>query len=396
VQEEAMKISPLCAVAVASVLASVALAEPASASSINTGAADGPYQGNFCPVLAKQLRLAQFDFPCTPSAGTRENVERVLADPRQLGYAELDAFLVVSKELAAEQALSIVRQDDVRQCLYAVTRNPELTNWGEVAANAQRLRFILPAAASDSSVSFQFLRSVDPSGVGKAKEVAHTPAIETAIREALSAGDTVGLFVQFPDPDSEPFPLIKELGGHIVPVIDRTILRQEVGGRKIYFAQETRVERPEWVRSARKIVTACTPVLLFTGSAGKVAPDKARKDHEDLIRTISALNASALMPEEGLISKLLKRSKELSAASTEQVLEASEQARQKARPYTDKAMETARETAEQAKEAAARASDAAKPYLDKSKEAARKAYDDAMKLAKELMQKKPESPPKND
>src|SRR5215510_2098299 len=121
-----MKISPLCAVAVAT-------------------------------VLAKQLRLAQFDFSCTPSAGTRENVERVLADPRQLGYAELDAFLVVSKELAAEQALSIVRQDDVRQCLYAVTRNPELTNWGEVAANAQRLRFILPAAASDSSVSFQFL-----------------------------------------------------------------------------------------------------------------------------------------------------------------------------------------------------------------------------------------------
>jgi hypothetical protein len=115
-----------------------------------------------------------------------------------------------------------------------------------------------------------------------------------------------------------------------------------------------------------------------------------------LIRTIGALNAGALMPEEGLLSKLLKRSKELSAASTEKVLEATEEARQKARPYTDKAMETARETAEQAKEAAARASDAAKPYLDKSKEAARKAYDDAMKLAKELMQKKPESPPKND
>src|SRR5262249_47175846 len=135
-----------------------------------------------------------------------------------------------------------------------------------------------------------------------------------------------------------------------------------------------------------------TPVLLFTGSAGNVTPDKARKDHEDLIRTIGALNAGALMPEEGLLSKLLKRSKELSAASTEKVLEATEEARQKARPYTDKA----RETAEQAKEAAARASDAAKPYLDKSKEAARKAYDDAMKLAKELMQKKPESPPKND
>jgi hypothetical protein len=387
-----MQTSPALAI----VFAVALIGTPAEANRINTGAADGPYQVSFCPVLAQQLQLAQFDYACTPSTGTRENLERVLSDPRQLGYAELDGFVLARKQLAAEAAFSIVRQDDVRQCLYAVTRNPELTNWGELAANAQRLRFILPAATSDSSASFQFLRSIDPSGVGKAKEVRHTPAIETAIREALSAEDTVSLFVQFPDPDSEPFPLINELGGHIVPVIDRSILRQEAGGRKIYFAQETQVERPEWVRSARKIVTACTPVLLFTGSASQVTPDKARKDHEDMIRTIGALNASALLPEEGMLSKLLKRSKELSAASTEKVLAATEEARQRARPYTDKAMETARETAEQAKEAAARASDAAKPYLDKSKEAARKAYDDAMKLAKELMQKKPESPPKND
>ena len=36
-----MKISPLCALAVASVLASVALAEPASVTAINTGYGDG-------------------------------------------------------------------------------------------------------------------------------------------------------------------------------------------------------------------------------------------------------------------------------------------------------------------------------------------------------------------
>ena len=392
-----MKKRPALAIARLLAFASIAaIAAPAAASRINTGPADAPFQVNFCPVLAKQLRLAQFEFSCTPSTGTRENVERVLADPRQLGYAQLDAFVLASKELAAEQALSIVRQDDVRQCLYAVTRNPELTNWGEVAANAARLRFVLPAAGSGSAASFSFLRSLDPDGLGRAKEVRHTPSIETAIAEALSAEDTVSLLVQFPDPDSAPFHSITEQGGHVVPVIDRTILRQEVGGRKIYFAQETQVEGAEWTRSGRRMATACTPVLIFTGSAGKVAPEPARKDHEDLIRTIAHLNSGALMPEEGLFGRLLKRSKELSAASTEKMLEATEQARAKVRPYTDKAMETAKETAEQAKGAAERASEAAKPYLDKSKEAARKAYDDAMRIAKELMQKKPASPPKDD
>jgi hypothetical protein len=388
--------------ALASVLVALALigvavgGAPADANRINTGTADGPYQRHFCAVLAQQLKFAQFDFACAPSAGTRETIERVLADPRQLGYAQLDAFALGARELKAEAALSIVRHDDVRQCLYAVSRNQQLTNWGELAANARHLRIILPAADSDSASSFQFLRAIDPEGLGKVAEVRHTPSIESAIREGLSAEDTVSLFVQFPDPDSAHFALVQELGGHVVPVIDRAILRQEALGKKIYFAQETQVENPQWIKSARRIVTACTPVLIFTGTADRVAGDKARKDHEDLIRTIGALNAGALLPEESLFSKLLKRSKELTASSTEKLLQASEEAREKARPYTDKAMEAARETAEQAKGAAERASEAAKPYVDKSKEAAQKAYDDAMKMAKELMEKKPEAPPKKD
>ena len=69
------------------------------------------------------------------------------------------------------------------------------------------------------------------------------------------------------------------------------------------------------------------------------------------------------------------------------MLEATEQAREKAKPYTEKALEAAKEAGEQAKQAADRAGEAAKPYYDKSKEAAQKAYDDALKPAKELMEK---------
>jgi hypothetical protein len=387
-----MKMSHALAVAIGVV---VAFGTPASANWINSGALDGPYHRNFCPLLANQLKLAQLDFVCTPSSGTRENIERVLADPRQLGYAQLDAFHLISGQLRARSALTIVRHDDVRQCLYAVTRNPQLTNWGELAANAQRLRFILPAAESDSANTLQFLRSIDPNGLGRVQQLRHTPSLESAIREGLSADDTVSLFVAFPDADSAHFALIKELGGHVVPVIDRAILRQEAAGRKIYFAQETQVENPQWISSGRKIVTACTPMLVFSGSADNVAQDKGRKDHEDLIRSMAALNAKTLLPEEGLFSTLWKRTKELSASGTEKLLQATEQAREKARPYTDKAMETAKETAEQAKQASERAGDAARPYLDKSKEAAQKAYDDAMKMARELLEKQPGPPPKN-
>ena len=377
------------------VAAMVAIALPAGASQINTGGSSGAYEASFCPVLAQQLKLAQFDYRCTPSAGTRENMERVLANPRQLGYGQLDVFALESRQMNAEAALTLVRQDDVRECVFAVTRNKDITNWGELAANAGRLRFILPPARSGSAGTFQFLRANDADGLGKAKSVTNAPSTEDAIREALSADDTVSLFVQFADPDAEQFALVGKLGGQIVPVIDRTILRQEVAGKKIYFAQETQVEDAQWTKSGKKIVTACTPLVIFTGQPERVSGEQARKDHADLIRTVAALKSGSLLPEETLFQRLVKRSKELSATSTEKVLEATEQAREKAKPYTEKALQTAKEATEQAKQAAERASEAAKPYYEKSKEAAQKAYDDALKAAKELMDKpKPDTPKK--
>src|SRR5262249_33944777 len=160
------------------------------------------------------------------------------------------------------------------------------------------LRFILPPANSGSVGTFQFLRSIDADGLGKAKTVTHAASAEEAIRETLSADDTVTLFVEFADPEGEHFGLVGKLGGHIVPVTDRTILRQEVGGKKIYFAQETQVEESQWTKSGKKVVTACTPLVVFTGAPERVQGEQAKKDHEDLIRTVSALKSGSLVPEE--------------------------------------------------------------------------------------------------
>jgi hypothetical protein len=382
------------ALALTATAALCSLALTAGANQINTGSEGGAYNASFCPALSGQLKLAQFDYRCAPSVGTRENMERVLADPRQLAYGQLDVFALESRQLNAEGALTIVRQDDVRECVFAVTRNKDITNFGELAANAARLRFILPPAGSGSAGTFAFLRSIDAEGLGKAKTAINAASTDEAIREALAADDTVSLLVEFADPDSARFELVRKLGGHVVPVIDRTILRQEIAGKKIYFAQETQVENAQWVKSGRKIVTACTPLVVFTGAPERVQGEQARKDHADLVRTVADLKSGSLLPEETLFQRLLKRTKELSASGTEKMLEATEQAREKAKPYTDKALDAAKEAGDQAKQAADRAAEAAKPYYDKSKDAAQKAYDDALKLAKELMEKSKQDAPK--
>ena len=72
------------------------------------------------------------------------------------------------RQLKAEGAFAFLLPDDVRQCLFAVTHDAEITSFGELAANSGRLRFILPPVSSASAASFAFLASIDADGLGRA------------------------------------------------------------------------------------------------------------------------------------------------------------------------------------------------------------------------------------
>ncbi|NJO34230.1 MAG: hypothetical protein HC869_14965 [Rhodospirillales bacterium] len=113
-----------------------------------------------------------------------------------------------------------------------MTRNKQITNWAELSVNAGSLRFILPPATSGSARTFQFLRTIDTEGLGRAKNITHAASSEDALSQALSAEDTASLFIEFPDPESKRFALVRKLGGHFVPVIDRTICARRSGGRR--------------------------------------------------------------------------------------------------------------------------------------------------------------------
>jgi len=352
---------------------------PASAGRINTGDPTGAYHADLCPLLSGQLRLARLDYACAASSGTRENMGRVAVDPRQLGYAHLDVFLLESR-LGDARPFTLVRQDDMRACLFAVTRNKQLSSWEAIGAQAGSLRFVLPPEASDGATTFSFLRAIDPEGLGRATNVTYAGSEAEAIGQALSDDDAVSLIVHLPDPDSAPLALARSLGGRLLPVIDRTILRRAIDDRKIYFPHEVEVESASWTRSARKLVTACTPLVVFTGSPERIAGAPARKDHEDLIRTVGSIET--LIPEVSMLGRALKRTRELTASGAEPLLDLAEEVRQRAKPYADKAVEKAREAGDRARRAAGEAG-----------EAAQKAYSEALRLGREVTgQEKPEAP----
>ncbi|MFO7297088.1 MAG: hypothetical protein DIU57_001555 [Pseudomonadota bacterium] len=370
-----------CLAAVIFVLAAGA-ADQSFASRIHTGDETGTFHARFCPELVSILGQSELAYTCQASTGTSANVREVMASPSDLAYAQLDIFARELERLDGAGAIIPIRKDDARQCLFAVTKRRELQSFGELSALAPELKFHLPPEDSNSSGTFRILQEIDPAGLGRAAAVQHEASAEDAIRAALASENAVAFFVEFPNPNDTRFTLVRELGGHFVPIIDREILRHHIGGEKVYFAQETQVSNAEWLKSARKAVTACTPMVLFTGAPEKITEPKARQDHEDMIATVRALRTEMLLPQESTFARILARTKELSASSAEKLMQASERAKERARPYI-----------QDAKEVTERAIEAAKPTLDKAKEYGRKFYEQAREGLKGLMDSNSETEP---
>ncbi len=367
--------SRLTIAAIAAMGFSLALAGVAEANKIHTGGARGAYSSDFCPPLADRLAKAKFNYKCTPSLGSNDNIQKVLQNRRDIGFSQFDVFaLAVAKQYPA-QPFQVIRADIARECLFMVTKNRDLKNFGDVAARADELDFILPPQGSGSASTFDYLRKIDPHGIGRAINVKHAESTDIALRQALSGDNknAVALFVQFPDPNNDRFKLIAKQKGLFVPVIDRNILRQQVDDHKIYFAQETEVSNGNFWKKGAKVTTACTPMVIFTGNPQLMANGDEQLDQKDMINTINDIPADQLLPKQGFFKRAWAKTRSLSAEAAEKMMQASEKAREKAAPMLEKAKEKALEL-----------KDKATPMLDTAREKAKELGNKAMEKAKDL------------
>ncbi|MGE0855706.1 MAG: hypothetical protein AB7E80_05060 [Hyphomicrobiaceae bacterium] len=329
---------------------------------------------SFCPPVAEALAAGGYPQTCTPSLGTEDNMARVRDAPADLAFGQFDVFVLRRPDFGGPRALTPVRVDDARECIYAVTRNETLTSLGDIAVRARQLRIVLPPKSSGSAGTFRFLQSIDRD-LAAVREVINVETTEEAIRFALAADDTIAVFVQFPDPDNARFRLVGELGGHFVPLIDRSILSQKIDGQYVYFAQETEVADARWLKKATSIVTACTPIVLFTGAPGSFTNPQERAAQEARIGLLRKLQADKLLPKDSLLGLVLKKTRALSAAAAENLISLSDKAREKTGPLIEKAQE-----------ATSKALEGAKPHIDKAKESGAKTLERAKDTVKDLIE----------
>jgi hypothetical protein len=296
-----------------------------------TGSDSGAYHSTFCPPLPEAL--ANKDFPnykCATSGGTMENIQKVLATPTDIGFVQLDVY---AREQVAhpdyKDKLTVIRSDIACEGLWMVTKNTTISNFGDILGS-RRTPFVLPAAASGSAASFQFVQSLDPDGLGRAKNIRNV-ADAKAVIETVAAGNdrAVGFFVQFADPRNANIKLMQDRSLIIVPVVSREIANAKIDGQDLYSIQSYTLTDGGWIASAKTATTACTPVAIITGNPAGMKKDQ-QDDQKDMVKAIRDVKQSALLPKDDRLASLMKSVRSMSASGLNDILAGVDKAKQAA------------------------------------------------------------------
>jgi hypothetical protein len=269
-------------------LAGVLSATSATAQSIYAGSASGSYTNDFCPEVESKLKSAYFEHRCATSEGTGDNVDKVLADPKSVGFGQLD--VVAARMMESPGKLAMVDPNIGLECLYAVTSDSQVDR---LKGLSPRMPVALPSEKSGSTSTFRFLQSLDP-GLAALRKVEHYNSAKEAVTAVVKGQAALAFFVQFPDTKNEVFQTINDADLTFVPVINRAILRQEIEDIKVYQPQEVVVTPAGLIGTLTggepaRIDTTCTPVVLFTGNPMGMAEGNDRDDQEEVLRLLATV-----------------------------------------------------------------------------------------------------------
>ena len=236
------------------------------AKAIYTASQFGAYHSSFCPPILVILESAGFHgYSCTPSGGTLDNIAKVLADPRSLGFVQLDVLARWALDNTEAAKKLVVIRTLACEGLWMVTRNNDMAvvKFGQIVGSARRLQFAV--ADGGSRASFEFLQKVDPNGLGRARNIQVVENATAAIDRVASGGADVGFFVQYAEPSNPNIKLLQKRKLRTVPVVNHELIAAKVADMPVYKVQTFSLNAWGSMGGDGQHTTACTPAVIITG-----------------------------------------------------------------------------------------------------------------------------------
>jgi hypothetical protein len=308
---------------------SLCLILPASADELLTGGTSGAYYNDIGPKVHSVLNGALFRYPLNPGKGSAGNFDAIVANPMTVALGQADVYALMN---AQNPGMVVSVPTGVRECLFAVTANSGIAGtqegdgWGNMMSLAKRMRIALPGQASGSAKTFEFIQSINDK-LAEASNITYHDSTDAAIDAVAQDNADVAFFVQMPDTNNQLFRSIKERGLMWIGVGDRAMLRQDVGGTKIYDVDTVPVEET-WggFGTPKTLTTTCTQVVVMTGDPAR--PDVS--DAETLKDQLALLNEnqSNYEPDADWYRDMVGKIKNVSQSATDTLLQSVDRASQ--------------------------------------------------------------------
>ena len=292
---------------------------------IYTASEAGAYHSSFCPPIPLALENAGFrGYTCTPSGGTPDNIAKVVANPRALGFAQLDVLgrWALDNIEAAKKLVVILTLACEGLWLVSQNKNMSAATFGQIVGGARRLQFAV--ANGGSRASFEFLQKIDPDGLGRAGNIRIVENATAAIQSVASGSADVGFFVQFVEPSNANIQLLHERKLRVVPAVNHELVAATVAGAPVYQVQSFNLS------GGNRLTATCTPAVIITGAPESIADPDDANDQRALLNRIKAAPDSAFLPKDGRFAGLISGSRSIPTSALKEMLAAYDVAKKRA------------------------------------------------------------------
>ncbi|MEM1275134.1 MAG: hypothetical protein AAGH74_01285 [Pseudomonadota bacterium] len=237
-----------------------------------------------------------------PSSGAVDNVRRVSGQTDTIAFGIGQGGLSYP-EVEQGQAL-ILRNDLPGECAMAFTREPKLTNWKSIIANARRITWVVPEN-SGSEAFIRKLFAVDPNFAGVEPQFAYTSgqeAILSVLKDPSKRGH-VGFFYAYPNPASGTVRAAADAELNVIGVLSPEVAKSDPA---FYLNRRAPYQLSLFGFGTTKTVRAmCSKALLFASNPAAIADDWSREDAEEMIKAVKEAPASAFVPKNGALASIM-------------------------------------------------------------------------------------------
>lgn len=323
--------SAFLAIAVAAALTGSASAQTQRTKAIYTASEAGAYHTAFCPPIPVAMEKAGFPgYACMPSGGTPDNIAKVLADPRSLGFAQLDMLARWALDNFEAAKKLVVIRTLACEGLWMVTRNKDMAVlwFGQIVGRARRLQFAV--ADGGSRASFEFMQRIDPDGLGRARNIDIVKNATAAIELVAAERADVGFFVQYAEPSNPNIRLLNERKLRTVPVVNSELIAARVADNPVYQVQSFNLSEWSGMSAGAQLTTTCTPAVIITGAPESIADPDDADNQRALLNKIKAAPDTAFLPKDGRLARLISSSRKVPGPELKDMLAAYDAAKRKA------------------------------------------------------------------